>query len=180
MFLKDLKASFLAHKEAPVHFFKIPDMPHFKGSGTKFDIKKPYDALVTYRGVSIAIEAKFIKEYKSFGIKDLRPNQVDGLEDHERSGGLSFVFLNVRRPRSYTSELPPCNELIIFPWSEMRLKEGNYLKKELTALPSTPLKRGAYVGVERFLTGVHNYARFSNLQSHPFAVDTPKLKALIY
>ena len=155
-------------------------MPHFKGSQTRFDVKKPYDALVTYRGVSIAIEAKFLKSYKAFGISDLRPNQVDGLEEHERAGGLSFVFLNIRRPRDYTSEHPPCNRLIIFPWSEMRVREGNFFKVDLIKRPDSGFRKGRYEGIDNFLSGVFNYATFSNMHDSPFSVDCEKLKKLIY
>ena len=154
-FLRDLKKSFKEHMQGDfIHFFKIPDMPHFKGSRTKFDIKKPYDCYCVYKGIPIAIEAKFMKDYRSFGLKDLRDNQIVGLEEMEKAGGKSFVFLNVRRQRDYVTGAIPCNRLLIFPWKDFKNREKNYRKADLIKYPQTDYEKGRYSGVDEFLKEV--------------------------
>lgn len=156
-FLQDLKKSFEIASNGFIHYFKIPDMPHTKGSNTKFDIKKPYDSYVIYSGIPMAIEAKFTKDYKSFGLKDLRPNQIKGLDEMQNAGGLSFVFLNIKRPSCPIEKISRCNDLLIFPWPEFKSHKGNYLKKELLEYPKTRYEKGIYPGVKGFLLGVKEY-----------------------
>ncbi len=147
-FTTDLKASFIKHG---AFFFKIPDMPHGAGGMTSFDIKKPFDAVALYRGRAIAIEAKFLKEYKSFGLKDLRPNQIDGLNWWEMQGGESYVMLNVRRPNNPLTGSKRCNRLMIFPWKEFKNREKNYFKDELVKRIQWDYCKGEYPVIEYFL-----------------------------
>lgn len=129
-FTNELKASFRDITNS--FYFKIPDMPHFRGARTKFDVKKPFDAFSVIEGRPIAIEAKMIKKWKPFGLKELRPNQVEALDAFERAGGESYVFLNVRIPRIKGFQVRE-NRLIIFPWKSIK-KHQRFLTKELQAL----------------------------------------------
>ncbi len=114
-FLTELRKSF---EREGVFFYKIADAPHFDGMRSRFDKPKPF-----------AIEAKYIPRYRAFGVGALRDCQVDGLNSVEKSGGESFVFLNVRgKGRGRV------NRLIIFEWSKFRVR-ANLKKAELESLP---------------------------------------------
>lgn len=81
-------------KSQGLFFFKIPDMPHGKIGGTRFDIKKPFDSIITFLGCTYAIEFKMQKNLNKFNLAKLRPNQIIGLENWEiNSSGSAFVFL---------------------------------------------------------------------------------------
>lgn len=157
-FLMYLKKSFLSTYTPWLHYFKIPDQPKFRGMNTQFDIKKPYDAFLVYRGIHIAIEAKFQKDYSAFGMKDLRENQIKGLDDAEMAGGMSFIFLNIKRPTDHVKQQKRCNRLLIFPWSEFKAKGKSYFKEELITRHQTDFKKERYPGVDQFLRGIERYA----------------------
>lgn len=132
VFLSGIKKSL---EEKGVFFHKIADMPHFRGSGTKFDLKKPFDAFGIYFGIPFAIEAKYIPEIRGFGIKQLSENQIEGLNQFEIAGGRSFVFLNIRQFANPKLARSRFNRLIIFPWKQLKRKE-KYAKSEIMAMPS--------------------------------------------
>lgn len=75
-------------------FYKIPDSP----SAMKFMISKPFDAFACVDGLSVAMEIKVLKGYQAFGMRHLRPNQIEGLEKHSKSGQ-SYVILEVHAGR---------------------------------------------------------------------------------
>lgn len=131
IFTTELGHSF---RERGAFFHKIMDMPHFQGAQFRFDIKKPFDVFACYLGIPIAIECKSITKFQKFGIKNLRPNQVIGLEAFSNAGGSAFVFLNVRRRASIDDAISHTNRLYIFEWKELRAKEA-YSKAELLTLP---------------------------------------------
>lgn len=139
-FLSEIGASARADN---CFFFKIPDLPHFEGAKFRFDIKKPFDAFACYFGQPIAIEAKVINGFKSVGIKQLRPNQVEGLDKWEKSGGKAFIFLNIRQAPNQLKGLKYENRFLYFPWWQFRAK-GTYSKKELLIYPSVSGRNGRY------------------------------------
>lgn len=116
-FLTQLKASFL---ERGVFFFKIPDMPHFKGAQFRFDIPKPFDAIANYAGQAFVIEAKVTSRFKSFTLKDLRPSQIEGLEAWTRTGGKAFVFIYVWQQGRPEQCRTPIYRLLVYPWEQLR------------------------------------------------------------
>lgn len=128
-FLTELKHSF---RERGAFFFKIPDMPHFAGSKAHFDIKKPFDAFGAWQGQAFAIEAKVMKDWTKFGIKNLRQNQIDGLNAWEKAGVPGFVFVQLRRQRRAKNAQSPINRLYIFSWKEIKEK-GSWSKAEMVA-----------------------------------------------
>ncbi len=127
-FLIELKNSF---QKAKAFWYKIPDSPIYKGMQTKFTGAKPFDSFMIYKGVPVAIEAKYISDYKSFGMKQLQPSQIQNLEAFENAGGKSYIFLNVRRranPECFESYV---NALLIFPWCEFKKRKKPYSKSDL-------------------------------------------------
>lgn len=108
VFLTELRHSF---EERGAFFFKIADLPHFAGAKFRFDLEKPFDAFLSYRGIPIAIEAKTLKSYAAFG-SQIRPSQIKGLDRFVAAGGLGFIFVNIR------SGKPRLNRLLIFDWSK--------------------------------------------------------------
>ncbi len=121
-FLTELRHSF---EENGAFFFKIADMPHFAGSRHRFDLEKPFDAFLCYKGKPIAIEAKTLTSYSAFG-SQIRGSQIKGLDAFVKAGGRGFIFLNIRTKKPYM------NRLIIFDWEEYgeRFKSGWTMKKK--------------------------------------------------
>ena len=85
--------------------YKIPDLP---GPTTK----KPFDIVGSLNGRPLAIEGKMMKNFSRFSKKEFRPHQLNCLIEFSVSGGLSFVFLNIRSP--YHGRYGYENRLIIF------------------------------------------------------------------
>lgn len=142
-FVTELKHSFQKHD---AHFHKIIDMPHFTGQRTRFDIKKPFDILIAYKGTPIAIEAKIIKKYQAFGAQ-IKKHQKEALTEYSKHGH-AFIFLNVRIPRK-------TNHLIIFDWAQYSeiFKTRTIKKNELELMPYLPGAKGIY-NLKGFLRSV--------------------------
>jgi hypothetical protein len=86
---------------------------------TKFTAAKPFDAIAVMNGTPVAIEAKYLPEYKAFGHRHLRESQKTGLDDFQRAGGQSYVFLNIRNTG--------VNDMLIIPWIWL---QGDSIKKD--------------------------------------------------
>lgn len=129
-FLTELGHSFV---DAGAFWFKIPDLPHFKGSQFRFDAEKPFDAFACYMGLAMAIEGKSLREYEAFGVSQLRQCQVDGLDCFlDNGGGASFVMINIKLKATLGTHRS--NRLLILDWSEHRdrlKKHGSIKKAEL-------------------------------------------------
>jgi hypothetical protein len=118
-FLTRVKKSF---EVVGAFFYKIPDLPHYKGQKTRFDIEKPFDAFAMWAGVGMAIEGKYLRDYEAFGLRNVRYCQEQGLNKYAAAGGKSFVFLGIK------------DRLLIFDWEEMG-KEFRFTKKQLMQIP---------------------------------------------
>lgn len=140
-FLTELKNSFGAHG---AFFYKVPDMPHFKGSRIRFDAEKPFDAFLKYHGNAVAIEAKYLSDFKAFGLRQLRPNQIEGLDGWSNGvPGTAFVFLNIRRKPNRLLEVSAANVMLVFEWTAFKAK-GVYKKAELVQYSQVTGKAGKY------------------------------------
>jgi len=128
-FTTELRDSF--HKCGAV-FHKISDSFH---GALRFDIAKPFDAFALYRGVPIAIEAKYINDFKAFGRTHLRECQDEGLRKYNEAGGHSFVFLNIRRKSNKAEGIARINRLLIFKYSDIVEKGINFKKNEIFSYP---------------------------------------------
>lgn len=149
-FLIELKNSF---QKAKAFWFKIPDSPIYKGMQTKFTGAKPFDAILVYNGVPVAIEAKYLSDFKAFGMRQLQTSQIQNLEAFENAGGQSYLFLNVRRkanPECFESYV---NALLIFPWSEFKKRKKAYSKDELFSRKQWNGKKGLFP-VKSFLNSI--------------------------
>lgn len=126
----------LGHSFADIGYYayKIPDIPFAKG--LRFNPSKPFDMLVV--GLDLQIEAKSISKWEAFGMRHLRPSQIEGLNASEASQGNPYVFLNVRITASKSEGIKRENRLYIFGWSSFKklktsikakdLKEINYIE----------------------------------------------------
>ena len=140
-FLAELKRTF---DEFGVFWYKIPDLPVYKSMSTRFNPPKPFDAIMLRQGVPYAIEAKYLPDFKSFGIRNLTQSQVEGLCDWQAAGGKAFVFLNVRRKSDASNDISRINRLYVFDWSQMRASSKNYNKAELMQLPYSEGSKGVF------------------------------------
>lgn len=122
--------------------YKIPDMPHFAGMRTRFDLAKPFDIIALRNNRFYAIETKMLKSYQAFGYRHMRPHQVTSLSAINSFGGNPYVFLNIRQ-----SKPKHINNCIIFKWGEYPQleQEGCSIKKpELMKLPVIKGKKGLF------------------------------------
>ena len=84
------------------YYAKIPDFP-FRGNGQRFLPERPYDSFAFSDEYSFAFEAKIIKSkakspYTSFRFKDIKPHQLDNLQDaNERKRTVGILVLYVWR-----------------------------------------------------------------------------------
>lgn len=115
-----------AFKKEGHFYFKMPDSP----SAKRFMIAKPFDSIACVNGTSVAIEAKALKGYQAFGMRHLRPNQVEGLEKHSQSKGISIVILEVHAGRGDY-------RCLFWEWKQFKYAclNGSIKKKDLEAKP---------------------------------------------
>ena len=128
--------------------YKIPDTP--PSSGLRFTTKKPYDVVASIGGRFVAIEVKLITKYKAFGMRDLRPNQIEGLEAALNSKGAAFVLLNVRIAGDALEGVKRVNEAILFNYIDLKAK-GSYGHKEVKELQSFKFYKDDYIGLCDYL-----------------------------
>lgn len=131
-FLTNLKGEFEEHG---CFWHKISDSPIFAGMRSRYTDAKPFDAFTVFKGVPVAIEAKYLPEYKAFGINSLRDSQRDGLQDFINAGGRGFVFLNIRRVADREHQTGRLNRLLIFEYEQLVDYGRNLKKKELEQWP---------------------------------------------
>lgn len=91
---------------------------------------RPCDMIACLDGKLIAIEGKFQKEFKAFGMKQIRDSQILNLDAITQGGGLAFIFLNIWIPNKE-------NRLIIWEWTHFKkiTAFGSIKKKTLRDLP---------------------------------------------
>jgi hypothetical protein len=112
-------------------FHKIQDLPHMDSlTGIRFDLAKPFDAFGVLSGVQFAVEIKAAREFSAFGVRHLRPNQVEGLDRYLNAGGLPYVFLVVKHGTDKTVGRSNLNGFFYFFWPEFKAKRV-YTKAEL-------------------------------------------------
>ncbi len=78
------------------HFVKIPDQPRFGGERTHFAAPRPYDCYCIKDGKFIAFELKQQRSLSAFPFASVRDNQVDALQEVDRSGGRAYIVINYR------------------------------------------------------------------------------------
>jgi penicillin-binding protein-related factor A (putative recombinase) len=115
-------------------FYKIPDSPN------QFQFAKPFDAFLVVRGISMAIEAKWIDWTRSgsgFSKKQLRGSQISGLSDHFEAGGRSYVVLFLKAQRS---------EIRLYVWKWCDILE--LWDKSNGVIPRKELEKMEYITLE--------------------------------
>lgn len=121
-------------------FWKAPDLPHFEGSGIRFDREKPFDAFaLVYDRRPMAIEAKWLNKTKAFGITMIRHCQEVGLDRWVENGGLGVILIGIGRGAK--------TKIVALNWKLVRdrLKSGRSIKKcELEKMPMIELKKGTF------------------------------------
>jgi len=118
-FLTELKKSFIHYG---AFFHKIADSLHHPAMKSRFDLPKPFDAIAAFAGTPIAIEAKVLRKYEAFGVRHLRPCQVEGL-DWFAENGSSYVFLNIRHAGNKAEGIKRINRLYMFEWGDFKRRE---------------------------------------------------------
>jgi hypothetical protein len=130
-------------KSLGVWGYKIPDIPF--NYQNKFCPKKPCDILCVPKNYpTIYIEAKMIKEWKSFGIKMLEESQVEAGKILTSLGHKYFIFLNVRLKADPFKESKQESRCIIFSYQEIMSRGENFYAKELKNMPFIPGHKGLF------------------------------------
>lgn len=79
-------------------------------------VRGPYDFRFSSQGVTVGLEAKMIRGYRSFPFARVEPHQEEGLLHLERrGGGLGYVLLGFRVPRKSR-----CFALRVGDWRDLR------------------------------------------------------------
>jgi len=111
--------------------YKIPDFPQSILTGARFNPEKPFDIVAFIQGSGIAIEGKMFKKFEAFGLRHMRPSQIETFDRLiDKRNAKCFVFLNIRQAT------PRINRLIILDWSQWRhrLRKDSIKKPELMEL----------------------------------------------
>lgn len=100
---------------------------------------RPCDLLACVSGKLVAVEAKFQRDFKAFGIKHIRDSQVLNLDFINQGGGMGFIFLNIFIPYKE-------NRLLIWEWNQFKkiTANGSIKKKELMEHPYLPCHKGRF------------------------------------
>lgn len=121
-------------RQAGCFAFKIPDSPASYGSSKmRFSPGKAFDIHAVTSGVPLAIEAKLYKQFKGFGLNQLRDEQIDTLNAYWEVGGRAYVALNIRIPACREKNQKRENRLLLFEWP-LRF----HSKAEIEAYPLLP------------------------------------------
>lgn len=141
------------------YIYKIPDAPLSQGMNSGVAFQKPCDLVSSVNGKFIGIETKQIKEFRAFGLYDMRPSQIKHLTEMIQKGARAFVFLNVRINPGRSSKRE--NRLIVFEWGDLqkRFEEGSIKKGEIMALPFTSKSGPVKIGAKK-LNGVFDLKHF--------------------
>jgi len=104
------------------HWFKIPDS--IPGGQSTFSPIKPYDAYGYNGKIFLAVEAKYLNAFRTFGIPDLRDSQLAGLNDAEKAGGVCFVMLLIKFDKldKINRSKISFDRAFFFPWAELKAK----------------------------------------------------------
>ncbi|MCE3234036.1 MAG: hypothetical protein K0Q50_216 [Vampirovibrio sp.] len=120
--------------------YKIPDMPYhaIRTQGVRFVGRKPFDIAACYEGQPLAIECKLYRDFKGFGLNQLRDEQIQALNDFWEAGGKALVFLNIRIT-GIKGKRKHENRLLAFEWP-MRF----HSKKEIEEMAYIQGSRGEF------------------------------------
>ena len=104
-------------RHAGCYAHKLPDSPaSYGGVKMRFSAKKQYDVIAVYKGLPIAIECKQYKQFKGFGLNQLRDEQIEALNGFFEAGGTAYVALNIRVSASKERNQKHENRLLMFKW----------------------------------------------------------------
>ncbi len=126
IFASEFKKSLFRLKEK-YWYYKIPDTH----GGLRFTPLKPFDAILVYNSIPIAIEFKQIKTESPFPLSKLPDHQRDNLLKFEKSGGKGVVIINYRIERIY-------NKCFCLPISDI-IQFGKESKRK--SIPLEQLKK---------------------------------------
>lgn len=138
-------------------FYKIPDAYNME----RFSPKKPFDAIMGIDGKGIAIEFKMIKSKSAFAFDRVRPHQIEGLIDAQKSGG--FISLIIINYRFKTKENKRYNKLFVISLNKFLKIQ---LKSDRKSIPFSEMEtmeeihRGSPWDLEVFF-----YSLFSRIYS---------------
>lgn len=93
-----------------IFYYKIPDAFGMQ----RFSPKKPFDAIIIYRGKTICIENKLDKSVNSFNFNKIKGHQYEGLQKAKDSGAECFFFINHRNKKTnkiYITDVKRIQEL---------------------------------------------------------------------
>ncbi len=148
--------------------YKIPDLPigiHDRRRGIRFNPSKPFDIVVCYKGIFIAVETKLLRKFEAFGLRQIRDNQREALDKvSQKAGGYAFIFLNVRIPPDKAKGQKTVNRLYTFHWPTWKAlweTNGPIKKRRLEEMNFTTAGKGIFnlknffVNIEKFTPNAH-------------------------
>lgn len=151
---QDLKKGYLLNERKFMSHLRLSFLDNNIPAFTLYDgsdhMTRPFDQVVCYQGRYIALEGKFQKSFKAFGMSQIRDSQVLGLNAVTQGGGIALIALNIWIPRQE-------NRLIIWPWQEFKKRTtiSSYKKPELEAMPYIQGKKGRFP-IDQVLKVLHS------------------------
>ena len=112
---------------------------------------RPCDMIANYHGRLWAIEGKFQKSFKAFGLSQIRDSQRLNLDAITQGGGIASIFLNIWIPRQE-------NRLLIWHLQDFksRAEKSSFKKGELMAMPYIQGSKNRF-SVQEILKSVNKF-----------------------
>lgn len=131
-------------------YFKIPDLPVFRGSRFRFGGRRPFDAFAVVGGKTLVMEYKVLRG-RTLPFSVLAPHQERALREAERAGARAYVLVNYRGKGR--------NLCVAFPirvWLRLRRRMGPSLPfGGWRGAREVPRVKGGTWAVEALLDGDH-------------------------
>jgi len=135
-------------RQCGAYAHKLPDSPaSYGGAKMRFSAGKQFDVMAVFKGLPLAIECKLYKQFKGFGLNQLRDEQVQALNAYWEAGGRPFVALNIRR-KAIRGVQTYENRLLLFDWP-LRF----HSKAEIEAYPYIEGSKGLF-SLDSWLTSL--------------------------
>lgn len=105
-----------------------------------------------------------MKKFEAFGLRHMRPSQIESMDAIVAEGGRAFVFLNIRIAPDFRTEQKRENRLVVLDWADLgpRLRLGSIMAKEIRELPYTGKSPERTINRKK-VQGVFDLSKFNEM-----------------
>lgn len=115
-------------------YLKIPDPPIFKGMKTRFNVERPFDVIMIWKGKTFTIEAKWHDrlnktktKFAPWSFDKVASHQIENLLEAKQNGAYAYILVNIR----YTKQIPKTNFVACIEIDEFLKLKKNYGRKSI-------------------------------------------------